>query len=167
MPITVRLMRPDEGRLFLELHGRSVRGLAASHYPREVIDAWTIPPTDENVSGFLENPDGEIRLIAELDGEPVGLGVIVIASSELRACYVVPEAARRGVGTALVREIERIAEEHGLERLELLASVNAEPFYGALGYESAERTEHVLRTGQPMAAVKMGKTVAGYNAAPV
>ena len=68
-----------------------------------------------------------------------------------------PEAARKGVGTALVREIERLAAEHGLEQLEVLASVNAEPFYAALAYHRDSRTEHVLRTGHRMAAVKMTK----------
>jgi putative acetyltransferase len=72
---------------------------------------------------------------------------------------VEPEAARKGVGTALVREIERIAEESGLQRLELLASVNAESFYTFLGYQADGRTELVLRTGVSMAAVKMVKTL--------
>src|SRR5439155_9456222 len=159
MAITVRPLRPNEGRLFLEIHSRSIRGLAAAHYPREVIEAWSAPITDERLRRFLENRDGEIRLIAELDGEPVGLGALVLSSSELRACYVEPEAARKGVGTALVREIERIAEESGLQRLELLASVNAESFYTFLGYQADRRTEHVLRTGVSMAAVKMAKTL--------
>ena len=83
----------------------------------------------------------------------------MIASSELRACYVEPEAARKGVGTALVREIERLAEETGLQRLELLASVNAESFYAFLGYRADRRTEHVIGTGVSMAAVKMAKTL--------
>jgi putative acetyltransferase len=87
-------MRDDEARLFLEIHGRSIRGLAAEHYPADVIDAWTVPVTKETVR-LLENSDHEIRLIAELDGEAVALGVLVVANAELRACYVVPEAARR------------------------------------------------------------------------
>ena len=157
MAIIVRPLRPGEERMFLKLHSRSVRGLATGHYSPEVIEAWTVPLTDENLRGFVENRDNEIRLIAELDGEPAGLGVIVLAGSELRACYVVPEAARKGVGRALVREIERIATENGLDRLELLASVNAEPFYASLGYRSESRTEHVLRTGHAMAAVQMTK----------
>jgi putative acetyltransferase len=157
MPVTVRQLRSDEARAFLDIHTRSIRGLAARCYTPEVIDAWTVASTDENLQRLLENPDGEIRLIAELDGEAVGLGALVVSKSELRACYVVPEAARKGVGTALVTEIERIAQEHGLQRLELLASVNAEPFYASCGYQSQARTEHVLRTGQPMAAVRMTK----------
>jgi putative acetyltransferase len=99
----------------------------------------------------------EIRLLAEINGEIVGLGAIVLAKNELRACYVVPSAARKGVGSALVREVERIALEHGLRWLELDASITSEPFYKALGYEVQERGEHVLGSGQRMACVKMGK----------
>ena len=157
MAIVIRPFRPGEERAFLEIHGRSVRGLASTHYGQEVVDAWAPRSTDEQVRRFLENVDGEIRLLAESDGEPVGLGALVLTAAELRACYVVPEAARKGVGTALVREIERIAKESGLQQLELLASVNAEPFYAALGYQAVERTQHRLRAGITMDAVKMSK----------
>jgi putative acetyltransferase len=161
MSLVVRPMREDEARLFLEIHGRSVRGLAAEHYPADVIAAWAgpAPISDEGVRGFLKNPDHEIRLLAELNGQPVGLGSLVVNNTELRACYVVPEAARMGVGSALVKEMERIARDRGLTHLELHASVNAEPFYAALGYEAVERGEHVLRSGLRMAAVKMRKTL--------
>ena len=43
--------------------------------------------------------------------------------------------SRFGVGTAIVREIERIARDHGLTHLNLESSVNAELFYATLGYE--------------------------------
>ena len=159
MPVAVRPLGSDEGRLFLEIHGASIRGLAAGHYPPEVIEAWQVRATDAAVRDFLENRDREIRLVAELDGEPVGIGALVLGTSELRACYVAPQAARRGCGSALVREMERLARENGLTRLELVASINAEPFYAALGYEVRERGEHVLRSGQRMAAVTMAKSL--------
>jgi putative acetyltransferase len=157
MPIVVRPMRPDEARLFLGIHARSVRGIAAWHYPVEVLDAWTVPFTEDRIARFLENADDEIRLIAELDGHPAGIGALVVADGELRACYVAPFAVRRGVGTAIVREIERLATEHGLERLHLLASLNAEPFYAALDYVSDGLTQHTWSNGVSMAAVKMSK----------
>src|SRR5690349_18430972 len=144
MAISVHRMRADEGRTFLDIHTRAVRGLARTHYPPEVIDGWTVPATDAFYGSFMANTDDEIRLIAELDGTPVGIGVLVLAGSELRACYVAPEGARQGVGTALVQEIERLARAHGLDRLEVLASLNAEPFYRALGYHSNGLTEHTL-----------------------
>jgi hypothetical protein len=54
-----------------------------------------------------------------VDGDPVGLRVLVVARRELRACYVVPEAARTGVATALVAELERIARADDIQRLQL------------------------------------------------
>jgi putative acetyltransferase len=157
MAIIVRPMQRGEERLFLDMHGRSVRGLASSVYPQNVIDRWAAGTSDAHVRSFRGNADQEVRLIAELDGTPAGLGALVLANNELRACYVVPEAARKGVGTALVSEIERIARDGGLDRLELLASVNAEPFYAALGYHVVERTQHHLRGGVAMDAVRMTK----------
>jgi putative acetyltransferase len=96
-------------------------------------------------------------LIAELDGDPVGIGALVAESSELRACYVAPEGARRGCGSALVAELERIARTNGLTRLELVASINAEPFYASHGYRVSERCEHILPNGTRMKAVAMSK----------
>ena len=161
MPVTIRRMRPDEAPVFMEVHRASVRGLAASHYSEEVIDAWAArnPPSERFLTSFHANPDNEVRLFAELAGEVVGLGVVVPQNSELRGCYVHPNAARRGVGSAIVREIERIARDHGVSQLHLDSSVNAEPFYLASGYSVVERGEHRLQAGVSMASVRMMKTL--------
>jgi hypothetical protein len=47
--------------------------------------------------------------------------------------------------------------DNDLSHLELLSSLNAELFYGALGYEVEDRAEHALGSGGRMAAVKMHK----------
>jgi putative acetyltransferase len=149
-------MRPEEARLFLEVHHAAVRGLAAGAYPPDVVEAWApLPVTAEAVAGFLANRDREVRLVASLAGAVVGAGAFVPGTAELRACYVAPAAARRGVGSALVRAIERFAADGGLAFLELDSSVNAEPFYAALGYEVRWRGEHVLRSGLRMACARM------------
>ena len=157
MAITVRPLRDEELPTYLEIHRSAIRGLASSHYPAEVIDGWVVPTTDDTLRALTTNEDGEIRLLAEHDGTPVGIGALVVANAELRACYVAATAARRGVGSAIVREIERIARAHGLTRLTLAASLNAEPFYASNGYEVRERSEVGLPNGTRMAAVWMGK----------
>ncbi|HJZ73412.1 MAG TPA: GNAT family N-acetyltransferase [Vicinamibacterales bacterium] len=157
MSITVRPMQTAEARRFLEVHHASVRGLAANDYPPSVVEAWAPPITDEQLQRFLQNRDGELRLIAERDGEAVGIGAIVAANSELRACYVLPSAARQGVGAAIVAEIERRARQHGLRELHLESSVTAEPFYVALGYRAEQRGEHPIAPGVAMAAITMRK----------
>jgi putative acetyltransferase len=151
-------MQPEDARLFLEVHHASVRGLAAKDYPPAVIEHWAgLPITDLSLERFLANPDREIRLVAELDGAIVGIGAVIVENNELRACYVLPSAARKGVGSAIVREIERIARENGVGSLNFDASVTSELFYMALGYQALERGEHVLSSGEPMACVRMRK----------
>jgi GNAT superfamily N-acetyltransferase len=158
MSVSIRAMRSEDARRFLEIQRESVRGIAARDYPSAVIEAWApLPVTDEAVARFLSNADHEIRLIAELDGRSAGIGALVLSNSELRACYVVPSAVRRGVGTAIVAEIERIARQYGLVYLQLESSLSAERFYTALGYRVKERGELTLASGVPMAAITMRK----------
>lgn len=157
MAITVREMRTEEARRFLEIHHEAIRGIAVRDYPSAVIDLWAGPITDAAIERFLVNRDDELRLLAEVDGEPVGIGAIVLANCELRACYVAPHAARHGVGTAIVAEIERIARAHGLRYLQLESSITAKAFYRALGYEVEGRGELRLSAGVAMAAIKMRK----------
>ena len=157
MAVTVRPLRDDELRLYLEIHERAIRGLAVSHYSQGDIEGWVVPATDENLRRLALNADREIRFLAELDGKPVGIGALVLEESELRAVYVAPEGARKGCGSALVREIERVARDHGVTRLTLFASLNAEQFFAALGYRSTARTEVVLPNDHRMAGIQMEK----------
>ena len=157
MACVVRALRDDELRSYIEIVNNSIMGLAASHYAAEVIQNWLVPITDQTLTDLTMNEDHEIRLVAELRGQLAGIGALVVERSELRACYVLPSVARQGVGRALVNEIEAVARANGLEHLELAASLNAEPFYAALGYCVRERSDVALRNGFRMDAVWMRK----------
>ena len=160
MTIHVRPARPEDARSFIEVRNAAVRGIAAKDYPPAVIDAWARSPiTTATIENFLANPDKETRLVAEVNSEISGIGSLVIDNNELRACYVRPNAARKGVGSAILREIERIALENGATILQMDSSVTAEPFYKAMGYEVLEYGEHVLNKGPRMACVRMRKVL--------
>jgi putative acetyltransferase len=160
----IREMRQEDALAFLEVHHAAVRDLASKDYSREVIEAWApMPISHHHVAGVQLNPDGEYRLVAEIDGRVVGIGCIVAQTNELRACYVAPSACRRGVGTALLRQIELAAREQGCTYLEADSSLTAEPFYSSNGYHVRERAEHVLQNGQRMACIKMRKAIALQN----
>lgn len=81
----------------------------------------------------------------------------VFENLELRACYVAPAASRKGVGSALVKEIEDVAREQSVPRLEVDSSMTAKCFYRTVGYEVVERGEHFLGNGRRMACVRMRK----------
>jgi putative acetyltransferase len=156
---SVRLLRDDELPTYLSIVNAAISGLAAGPYSAETLRSWRVPLTDAALDELRRNDDHEIRLIAEMDGTAVGIGALLVESAELQACYVLPTAARRGVGAALVDAIEQQARAHGLDHLQVVASLNAEPFYAALGYRVRERGEIRLRDGQPMAAVFMSKSL--------
>jgi putative acetyltransferase len=154
-------MRPEDARAFLEVHHAAVRRLAADSYPLDVIEAWApLPITEEHVRFVRSNADREFRLVAELNREIIGIGCLLAQTYELRACYVSPTATRRGVGSAILREIERVAYDRGATRLGADSSLNAEPFYRSNGYGVRGRSEHILSNGVRMACIRMQKDLA-------
>jgi putative acetyltransferase len=155
--VAIRTAGPSDALGFLETLNASIRGVASADYPPEIIESWSIPIGPKSLSRYADNPEGELRILAEIGDEVVGIGATVLKSCELRACYLAPNGLRRGVGTALVQELERIAKAEGLEHFHLTGTITAEPFYNALGYTSLQRVETPTRGGLMMAAIKMRK----------
>jgi putative acetyltransferase len=158
--ITVRLARHEDARPIPDVQYDAVHKTAAKDYPPQVLSEWSAPVTQERIQAFLQNPDNELRLVAEINGEIVGFGALVLEQNELRACYVKSSAVRRGVGTMLLGELERQAVSAGTVTLHLASSTTAENFYLANGYKVVKCGEHTLRTGRKMACVKMLKRLA-------
>lgn len=69
------------------------------------------------------------------DSEVAGFGHLVVGEREIRAVYVHPGHARRGVGSALLAGLEGYARGLELPALELQSSLNAVEFYERAGYE--------------------------------
>jgi putative acetyltransferase len=167
LTVSIREMRPADARAFLEVHHRAVRELAAADYPLDVIEAWApLPITPEHVDFVRSTADREYRMVAELDGEVVGIGCLVPKNDELRACYVAPWPTRKGVGSAILREIERVARDQGVVTLRADSSLTAEPFYRVNGYEICESSDHVLNNGVRMACVRIRKSLVPFDPSP-
>lgn len=58
-----------------------------------------------------------------------------------------PASGRRGVGSAIVRELERLAVASGIPALDVTASLNAEAFYMQHGYQSLGAGDSPLQHG--------------------
>jgi GNAT superfamily N-acetyltransferase len=112
---------------------------------------------------FGPRPYAEV-LIAEADDEPVGFALFFHNFSTflgrpgiyLEDLFVRPEARGRGLGTALLVELGRLARERDCGRIEWAVLDWNEPsiaFYRSLG--AAPKDEWVLYrlTGEPMAAL--------------
>ena len=80
-------------------------------------------------------------------------------AAKIRAFFVHPDWARRGIGSMILKACEHGARNGGFVRLEMGATLTGVPFYRARGYAELERIEVPLKNGVSMPIVLMGKTV--------
>jgi GNAT superfamily N-acetyltransferase len=73
----------------------------------------------------------------------------------IRAFFVNPDFARRGIGRELMRWSEREAIAAGFSSIEIIATLAGEPLYGACGYITLERYSIDLVNGLTLPVVRM------------
>lgn len=80
-----------------------------------------------------------------------------VDAAKIRAFFVHPDWARRGIGGLILETCERAAQAAGFTRLEMGATLTGVPFYQAKGYAPLETIEVPLGDGLAMPIVRMGK----------
>jgi len=78
-------------------------------------------------------------------------------AAKIRAFFVHPDWARRGIGTKILDACEGAAREAGFTRFEMGATLTGVPFYEARGYTALDRIIVPLPGGESMAVVRMEK----------
>jgi GNAT superfamily N-acetyltransferase len=87
-------------------------------------------------------------------------------AAKIRAFFVHPEWARRGIGGLILAECEHAAKDAGFTRLEMGATLSGVPFYRAKGYAAIKNQEASLANGEKLAIVRMGKKLRGNPELP-
>jgi GNAT superfamily N-acetyltransferase len=80
-------------------------------------------------------------------------------SARIRAFFVHPDWARRGIGRAILEKSEAEARAHGFRSAELLATLPGHRFYRALGYSGDEWAEYPLADGLTIDFIPMRKSL--------
>jgi GNAT superfamily N-acetyltransferase len=80
-------------------------------------------------------------------------------AARIRAFFVHPAWARRGIGRGIVRACELAIIEADFRTVELVATLAGEPLYATCGYAVVERFEIVLPGHLSLPVVRMSKTV--------
>src|SRR5271168_227731 len=78
-------------------------------------------------------------------------------AARIRAFFVHPAWARRGIGGMILEACESAATAAGFRRLEMGATLTGVPFYRAKGYVELEAVEAPLGDGLTLPIVRMGK----------
>ena len=106
---------------------------------------------------FAEVPGPFESILAVQGGTPVGFGQFDPAGGWLRALFVDGETQHRGIGSTLLAEIERRARQRGTTRLCGAMSLNAVPFYAAVGFRPLGGPERLTSAGVWVPVVRMEK----------
>ena len=133
---TIRRARPQDAEALSPL-------LEALGYPTDTSELRA------RLERLLASSEGEV-VVAEENARLVGLATFQIfeliyrsrPQCRLTALVVGPDNRRRGVGRALLHEVERTARERGCFRIELTTRATrseALSFYTALGYAERRR----------------------------
>jgi GNAT superfamily N-acetyltransferase len=124
-------------------------------------------PVDFRTHLFGPRPYAEV-LIAEVDGEPVGLALFFPTFSTFRGqpglyledVFVQPEHRNKGIGKALLQELARITLDRGFGRLEWAVLDWNEPaigFYKSLGAGPLEEWTTYRIADESLAGLAQGK----------
>jgi GNAT superfamily N-acetyltransferase len=79
--------------------------------------------------------------------------------ARVRAMFVLPEYARRGIGRMILDACEEDARAAGFRRAELMAMLSGHAMYRATGYRDVESVDAKLEDGTPFPLIRMEKAL--------
>lgn len=176
MAFEIRAALTEDVDSLRPLIAASVRGLAKGYYSGKQIElsVRTVFGVDEQLIS-----DGTY-FVAEMEGRVVGCGgwskrkTLYGASqfkesrdpelldptrepAKIRAFFIHPDAARKGIGRALLERCEDDAKENGFRSAEMMATLPGVPLYEACGYEKLETVGVPLNDGVEIDCIVMRK----------
>jgi len=153
MDYSIRPASLDDAKGISRVVLSALRETNASDYSEAVIARVAQHFSPETVCGLLAQ-----RLVFVAVHDESVIGTASLDGRVVRTVFIDPRWQGRGIGRALMAEVERVAVERRVAVLSVPSSVTAEPFYAKLGfvsvrdiYEGEERTivmERPLRGSQ-------------------
>ena len=80
-----------------------------------------------------------------------------VEAAKIRAFFVHPEYARKGIGRAILSLCESEVRVNGFRSIELMATLPGLKFYRSCGYEGGERVEYEIGEGASIEFAPMRK----------
>ena len=175
MSFTIRVAVTDDIPMLSDLIGRSARGLSREDYRAEQVEgalrgAFGIDSQLLRDRTFFVVEEsgtcvacGGWSYRSTLFGSDarVGRDASVLdpktQAAKIRAFFVDPDHARRGIGTLLLEHCEQQAREHGYREVELMATLPGVKLYAARGYLGGEPVDYDVGQGEKIEFLPMKK----------
>jgi GNAT superfamily N-acetyltransferase len=175
--LTIRLARHDDVPAIQLLIARSVRALSTGYYTPEQIETALTHIFGVDTQLIVDGTYYVIEIDAQLAAaggwskrrtlyggdQTKGVEDPILDPSvdagRIRAFFVDPDFARRGLARQLYNECARNASSAGFMQLELMSTAPGEPLYTALGFTVVERVNETLPGGIPFPLIRMNATI--------
>jgi GNAT superfamily N-acetyltransferase len=172
---TIRLAVEGDIAALDALIEASVRGLQAADYTQAQMDGalGTVLGLDTQLIAdrtyFVAEADGRIagcggwsrrKTLFGADrgpGREPALQDPAVDAAKVRAIFVHPDFARRGLGSLILVHVEDAARAAGFQRFEMGSTLTGVPLYRLKGYVEVERIAVPLANGEALPVVKMIK----------
>lgn len=179
MDYQLRPAEAGDGPALRALIARSIRGLGAADYSPAQIEAALLGAfgvdsalIDDGTYFVVQTPEGEIVGCGGWSRRRTLFGGDAHAErddelldprrdpAKIRAFFIDPRHARRGLARRILERSEAAATAAGFGALELMATLPGAPFYSACGYRALAPIEHALPGGLAIRFVPMRKSLA-------
>jgi ribosomal protein S18 acetylase RimI-like enzyme len=166
VPYEIRAATADDADAIASAHNDSIETIGPRFYGADVVRAWRAAIQPRLYVDAMAGGERFFVAATTQDERREVLGFSchhVDAGAHGVAVYVRGIAARRGIGSALLRVAETSAASTGAARVRLDSSLAAVDFYRANGFAETGRGEHRLRAGGVIACVFMQKNLSGVG----
>jgi GNAT superfamily N-acetyltransferase len=177
MAIVLRKATLDDVPRIEALIARSARGLSTADYRPSQIEGALRGAFGVDTQLLAD----QTYFVAEEDGRLVGCGGWSYRSTlfgsdartdrdsstldprtqaaKIRAFFIDPDSARRGIGSLILEHCEQEARANGFARVELMATLPGVKLYAARGYIGADMVRFDVGGGESIEFIPMQKTL--------
>lgn len=127
----IRRFIPQDAEELAEIFFKSIRIGCAKDYSEEQLKVWA--PEDRNLEVWKKSFEHKIVYVGENDDELTGFGELEM-SGRIDRFYVHPQYHGKRVGKIIFKNLEKSAQEQGLMRIYVEASITAKPFFEKMGF---------------------------------
>src|SRR5829696_2164382 len=176
MNFAIRKATLDDHSQIELLIARSVRGLSGDDYNERQIELSinSVFGVDTDLikdnTYFVPVADGEIIGCGGWSKRKTLYGASVYKSSrdtseldpktdaaKIRAFFIAPQWARKGVGTAILESCEQEAKSFGFQNAEMMATLPGVKLYEVRGYHGHESVDIEIGENETLVCIKMEK----------
>ncbi|NIT52127.1 MAG: GNAT family N-acetyltransferase, partial [candidate division Zixibacteria bacterium] len=104
--VTIRKAVHSDAEILWKIRTEAIRRICARIYSEEVIEKWSATLMPHDWESYLEEKQA---IVAVRNEKAVGFGLVDLDTQSLEALFVWPDMAGKGVGRALVAELEDFA----------------------------------------------------------